>query len=472
MRILVPILLFIFLASSTFAEDFRYGFDSEKASVPVSQLIEEIDGVKFLFEFTNNGDGGNFYISPNQGANYDAALVATSLSIGSLDPEKIRIEAVEKHPFQLNNLFIKPGGETVVIKGFRDEKEVFAKTINKFSTGEHLNSSGNYIDQLTIESYDMVELVLDEFTGVFQALELEDLKMATTSLVTETVPKLTKQSSAKVVEVYEGLEAGAKLIELKEIASDISWREGKVQLAPSSNNFSSNILLPVFYDNTDLTIRVVDQQYFDCEKYAQQVEFDVHFKNGLQSKTFSIAVELLEVNDQAPIVLADQSCEVEIPQYSESLPNQLTICNLQAEDGDSPISTTGRWSIISGNEFNGFTISKKGNLIVSKILFESTFNSEYNLEIQLSDGQFTSEPVLVKVRISRKEESQPEMKITKWPKKVVEKEKPNGLVSEETTVQEISEAEVKDPESKPKESKSVEEILDEETLEMLSRINF
>ncbi len=391
-------------------------FEKLKFNLPQKSVTQEIKGSAFVFSFSEKGDGGQFYLSAKGGRDHSQGLLATSLSYSEKE-EIISIKKADGSSFLFNGIFVKPGGEQVLIQTFLDGAVVSApKSISGHAKGEMLRFAGIRVDEVQISSSDMLELALDDFQ--IEEFQKRDLEFKSTTTLSSPTPAVTVENNPQVYElemqIKENPEVGQILakLELDAIAQSVGANRQDLEIDFLDGNEISELgIRPVYLSSDKTTIRVEDPGAFNClNKDVLAFSLLAKSRDLGQEQFINIQVSLLEINDQAPVIAANQSCSVQI---LEELNDPFSLCKLTAKDDDTQIASLKYWSIAKSDLPEGIIkIDDHGSLRVANPGALSEMPAgDYRLWVNVSDGDNLSRSAVVMLQVLPK----PEIKIQKWP---------------------------------------------------------
>lgn len=391
-------------------------FEKLKFNLPQKTVTQDIKGSSFVFSFSEKGDGGQFYLSAKGGRDHSQGLLATSLSYSDKE-EIISIKKADGSSFLFNGIFVKPGGEQVLIQTFLDGAVVSVpKSISGHAKGEMLRFAGIRVDEVQISSSDMLELALDDFQ--IEEFQKRDLEFKSTTTLSSPKPTVTVERNTQVYElemqIKENPEVGQVLakLHLDAIAQHVGINRKDLEIDFLSGNDISELgIRPVYLSSDKTTIRVEDPLAFNCKK-TDELAFSLMAtsKGSGQEQFINIQVSLLEINDQAPVIAANQSCSVQIV---EELNDPFSLCKLTAKDEDTQLASLQYWSIAKSDLPEGIIkINENGSLRVANPGALSEMPAgDYRLWVNVSDGENLSKSAVVMLQVLPK----PELKIKKWP---------------------------------------------------------
>ncbi len=147
-------------------------------------------------------------------------------------------------------------------------------------------------------------------------------------------------------------------------------------------------------NSTTGTLRVQDSTNLNYES-ATSHQLTITVSDGMHvSNPEIIMIEITDINDNPPVILPSQVFSVD-----DNIGNGSSIGFVTAEDIDTSTEFID-WNILDGNTNDVFTISSSGELLVTNNSFlDYELQSEYNLNLSVSDGTFTSETEEVTIQV-------------------------------------------------------------------------
>ncbi|MFC4872778.1 MBG domain-containing protein [Negadavirga shengliensis] len=150
------------LGQTTFNET----FDTPISPSPATSFTRTLGGEVFVFEFTNEGDGGDFAWENQFGEGDTPSINLGSSIFNTGTEERVTISRQDRADFIFTSIFINnTAGETVTVQGYKGGTVVGSSQTVATGASATLSLGNITVDEVRISSTDFFNTNIDSFTG-------------------------------------------------------------------------------------------------------------------------------------------------------------------------------------------------------------------------------------------------------------------------------------------------------------------